>query len=56
MNTADGVARRLRTIWFPHTTVVGWAPYAMVLGLDRALGLTWVDDEPWGFGLFTMAL
>ncbi len=27
------------TVWFPHTTVVGW-------------GWTWVDDEPWGFAPF----
>ena len=41
------------TIWFPHTTVVGWAPYhyghwAYIV----PWGYTWVDDAPWGFAPF----
>src|SRR5436309_2677567 len=41
------------TVWFPHTTVVGWAPYrdghwAWI----SPWGWTWVDDEPWGYAPF----
>src|ERR1700719_11346 len=41
------------TIWFPHTTVVGWAPYRYGhwAWIDP-WGYTWVDDEPWGFAPF----
>jgi hypothetical protein len=41
------------TIWFPHTTVVGWAPYRYGHWAWIApWGYTWVDDEPWGFAPF----
>jgi len=41
------------TIWFPHTTVVGWAPYRYGHWVWIApWGYTWVDDEPWGFAPF----
>ena len=41
------------TVWFPHTTVVGWAPYRYGhwAWIDP-WGYTWVDDEPWGFAPF----
>src|SRR6266849_416956 len=41
------------TIWFPHTPVVGWAPYRSGNWVWIApWGYTWVDDEPWGFAPF----
>jgi hypothetical protein len=41
------------TIWFPHTTVVGWAPYHYGHWAYIApWGYTWVDDAPWGFAPF----
>src|ERR1700719_2730391 len=41
------------TVWFPHTTVVGWAPYRYGHWVwIEPWGYTWVDDEPWGFAPF----
>ena len=41
------------TIWFPHTAVVGWAPYHYGHWAYIApWGYTWVDDAPWGFAPF----
>ena len=41
------------TVWFPHTTVVGWAPYRYGhWAYIFPWGYTWVDDEPWGFAPF----
>jgi hypothetical protein len=41
------------TVWFPHVTVVGWAPYHYGHWAYIApWGYTWVDDEPWGFAPF----
>jgi hypothetical protein len=41
------------TIWFPHTVVVGWAPYHYGHWAYVApWGYTWVEDEPWGFAPF----
>jgi hypothetical protein len=41
------------TVWFPHTTVVGWAPYRYGHWVYVApWGYTWVEDEPWGFAPF----
>ena len=41
------------TVWFPHTTVVGWAPYRYGHWVYiYPWGYTWVDDEPWGFAPF----
>jgi hypothetical protein len=41
------------TIWFPHTTQVGWAPYHYGHWAYVApWGYTWVDDAPWGFAPF----
>ena len=41
------------TIWFPRTTVVGWAPYRYGhWAYIYPWGYTWVDDEPWGFAPF----
>jgi hypothetical protein len=41
------------TIWFPHTTVVGWAPYRYGhWAYISPWGYTWVEDEPWGFAPF----
>ena len=40
-------------VWFPHTTVVGWAPYRYGHWVWIApWGWTWVDDAPWGFAPF----
>jgi Family of unknown function (DUF6600) len=40
-------------VWFPHTTVVGWAPYRYGHWVWVApWGWTWVDDAPWGFAPF----
>jgi hypothetical protein len=41
------------TVWFPHTTIVGWAPYRYGHWAWVApWGWTWVDDAPWGFAPF----
>jgi len=41
------------TIWFPHTAIVGWAPYHYGHWAYIApWGYTWVDDAPWGFAPF----
>ena len=40
-------------VWFPHVTVVGWAPYHYGHWVYIApWGYTWVDDAPWGFAPF----
>jgi len=40
-------------VWFPHTTVVGWAPYRYGhWAWVSPWGWTWVDDAPWGFAPF----
>jgi hypothetical protein len=40
-------------VWFPHTVVVGWAPYRYGHWVWIApWGWTWVDDAPWGFAPF----
>jgi hypothetical protein len=40
-------------VWFPHTTVVGWAPYKYGhWAYISPWGYTWVDDAPWGFAPF----
>ena len=40
-------------VWFPHTTIVGWAPYRYGHWAYVApWGYTWVDDAPWGFAPF----
>ncbi|HEX2662439.1 MAG TPA: DUF6600 domain-containing protein [Candidatus Acidoferrum sp.] len=40
-------------VWFPHTVVVGWAPYRFGHWVwISPWGWTWVDDEPWGFAPF----
>ncbi len=41
------------TVWFPHTTVIGWAPYHYGhWAYVYPWGYTWVDDAPWGFAPF----
>lgn len=41
------------TVWFPHVTVVGWAPYHYGhWAYVYPWGYTWVDDAPWGFAPF----
>jgi hypothetical protein len=41
------------TVWFPHVTVVGWAPYRYGHWAWIApWGWTWVDDASWGFAPF----
>jgi hypothetical protein len=41
------------TVWFPHVTVVGWAPYRFGhWAWISPWGWTWVDDAPWGFAPF----
>jgi hypothetical protein len=41
------------TVWFPHTTIVGWAPYRYGHWVwVSPWGWTWVDDESWGFAPF----
>ena len=41
------------TVWFPHVTIVGWAPYRYGHWAYVApWGWTWVDDAPWGFAPF----
>ena len=40
-------------VWFPHTTIVGWAPYRYGQWAYVApWGYTWIDDAPWGFAPF----
>lgn len=40
-------------VWFPHVTVVGWAPYRYGhWAWISPWGWTWVDDAPWGFAPF----
>jgi hypothetical protein len=40
-------------VWFPHTTIVGWAPYRYGHWVYiHPWGYTWVDDAPWGFAPF----
>lgn len=40
-------------VWFPHTTIVGWAPYHYGHWAYVApWGYTWIDDAPWGFAPF----
>jgi hypothetical protein len=41
------------TVWFPHVTVIGWAPYRYGhWAWISPWGWTWVDDAPWGFAPF----
>jgi hypothetical protein len=41
------------TVWFPHVTIVGWAPYHYGHWAYIApWGYTWVDDASWGFAPF----
>ncbi len=41
------------TVWFPHVTVVTWAPYRFGHWIWVApWGWTWVDNAPWGFAPF----
>jgi len=41
------------TVWFPHVTIVGWAPYHYGHWIwVSPWGWTWVDDAPWGFAPF----
>ncbi len=41
------------TVWFPHTTIIGWAPYRYGhWAFIAPWGWTWVDDAPWGFAPF----
>jgi hypothetical protein len=41
------------TVWFPHVSVVGWAPYRYGhWAWISPWGWTWVDDAPWGFAPF----
>jgi hypothetical protein len=41
------------TVWFPHVSVVGWAPYRFGHWVwISPWGWTWVDDAPWGFAPF----
>jgi len=40
-------------VWFPRTSVPGWAPYHYGhWDYIEPWGYTWVDDEPWGFAPF----
>jgi hypothetical protein len=40
-------------VWFPRTSVSGWAPYHNGhWDYIEPWGYTWVDDEPWGFAPF----
>lgn len=41
------------TVWFPHVSIVGWAPYRYGHWVwVGPWGWTWVDDAPWGFAPF----
>jgi hypothetical protein len=41
------------SVWFPHVTVVGWAPYRYGhWAWISPWGWTWVDDATWGFAPF----
>jgi len=41
------------TVWFPHVSIVGWAPYRYGHWVwISPWGWTWVDDAPWGFAPF----
>src|SRR5258706_2464212 len=41
------------TVWFPHSTIVGWAPYRYGHWVwISPWGWTWVDDASWGFAPF----
>ncbi len=41
------------TVWFPHVSVVTWAPYRYGHWVwISPWGWTWVDDAPWGFAPF----
>jgi hypothetical protein len=41
------------TVWFPHVTIVGWAPYRYGhWAWVSPWGWTWVDDASWGFAPF----
>src|SRR5277367_2142809 len=40
-------------VWFPHTAMVGWAPYHYGhWAYIPPWGYTWVDDAAWGFAPF----
>lgn len=40
-------------VWFPHTTIIGWAPYHYGhWAYVYPWGYTWIDDAPWGFAPF----
>lgn len=40
-------------VWFPHVTVVDWAPYRYGhWAWISPWGWTWVDNAPWGFAPF----
>jgi hypothetical protein len=40
-------------VWFPRTTIVGWAPYHYGhWAYVYPWGYTWIDDAPWGFAPF----
>jgi hypothetical protein len=40
-------------VWFPHSTLIGWAPYHYGhWAYIPPWGYTWVDDAPWGFAPF----
>jgi hypothetical protein len=42
-----------RAVWFPSSVPADWAPYRFGHWDSIApWGLTWVDDEPWGFAPF----
>jgi len=41
------------TVWFPHVSVVSWAPYRYGHWVwISPWGWTWVDDAPWGYAPF----
>jgi hypothetical protein len=41
------------TVWFPRTTIDGWAPYRYGhWAYVYPWGYTWIDDAPWGFAPF----